>query len=409
MRSDYKKFADEGFLRTIDAALLHRFMATHAIALRHLDVDVLLSDPEAGREAVRTFLLGPRDQCPESLTAALHRVAKFDRSIGLDILQEEARRRGVILVEPAEIASATPRNVALRTFIEHQDLFIAAENSLDFIQPTRVAEFITPEEGVATELGSDQIAALEELARITFKADMRGDFCEVLTHDDEDEVHVSFRHGAHLDTREVVGGSGRSVTSFREIDKVVLAYSSLRGRLKVWGGSKAHRTALTDGFAEIALGRPGFFKATNAQKLYTLEPAEQAGGDFRFRHAHDEGIESVRIYEAQVNRTAINARSGSERTQYSIIVRDIAGEALRRLHESRSDIVYGQGWKLDHLTLKIILKTDGPRPVALTVKIKPDDTLSFQRHHHEERVMKLLRLNGMLHARATAPAALAAE
>ena len=190
---------------------------------------------------------------------------------------------------------------------------------------------------------------------------------------------------------------------------MVLAYCALDGRLKVWGGTKGHRTALADSFADFTLGRPGLFKAMAARRLYTLEPAEQARGAFAFRHGHEERIESVRIYEAQANRTAINVRSRAERTVFSVVVRDTRGEALRLLHESRPDISYGNGWKLDHLTLKVMLRTGGPQLRALTVKIKPVETVSFQRHKYQALVMELLRLNGMLLARDVGVTALAAE
>ena len=407
MRTDYQKFANENFLITIDAGLLHRFMARHAIDPGDLDAGLLLTDPDAGRAAVAAFLLGPAERCPESLTEDLHRIAKLDRPVALDILLEEARRRDIVLFQ--DEATATPRNVALRTFIEHPDVFAAAEDALDFIQPPTLAEFVAPEEGLLADLGPEALQELEAAAREVFKAALRGEFCQAVSHEDGDEVHVSLRHGANLETREVLAESQRQIVSFREIDKVVLAYSALEGRLKVWGGTKGHRTALADAFARIALGRSGLFKAESSRRLYTLAPAERAGAEFAFRHAHDDDIEAVRIYEAQVNWTAVNARSRAEKTVFSVVVRDTRGQALRLLHESRPNIAYGQGWRLDHLTLKVMLRTDGPRPRALTVKIKPWETVSFQRHRHQDRIMQLLRLNGMICDRDAGSAALAAE
>lgn len=93
---------------------------------------------------------------------------------------------------------------------------------------------------------------------------------------------------------------------------------------------------------------------------------------------------------------------------FSLLVRDPSGNALRLLHESRPDIAYGQGWRLAHLTLKVMLRTDSRRPHSLTVKIKPSETVSFRRHRHQRRVMTLLRLNGMVHGRELGGAALAA-
>ena len=188
-------------------------MARHEIAPAYLDIDLLLSNPDAGRAAVTAFLLGPAERCPESLTEDLHRIAKLDRSQALDILQEEARRAGLVLLPETDILSATPRNVALRTFILHPEVFAAAEDALDFLQPPTLAEFLAPEEGLIADLSPEVLLQLEMKAREVFQADLRGEFCKVVTHEDGDEVHVSIRHGAHLETREVLTDTARQIVS----------------------------------------------------------------------------------------------------------------------------------------------------------------------------------------------------
>ena len=86
------------------------------------------------------------------------------------------------------------------------------------------------------------------------------------------------------------------------------------------------------------------------------------------------------------------------------------GNALKLLHQSRTDIDYGDNaWRLGHITARIVLKTPGRRAPTITVKIKPDDSVSFQRSRHRKRVMTLLKLNNLLHARQSDDAALAAE
>ncbi len=77
MKLDYQKFANEGFLRTINQSLLHDFLQRHAIPSIDLDADLLLTDPAAGRAALAAFLLGPVERCPESLTADLHRMPNW--------------------------------------------------------------------------------------------------------------------------------------------------------------------------------------------------------------------------------------------------------------------------------------------------------------------------------------------
>lgn len=105
-----------------------------------------------------------------------------------------------------------------------------------------------------------------------------------------------------------------------------------------------------------------------------------------------------------------NIKTGREQTLFSLTVRDPSGNALKVLHQSRTDIVYGDNaWRLGHITARVVLKTQGGRAPTITVKIKPDDSLSFQRSRHKKRVMAILALNNLVHARQSGEAALAAE
>ncbi|PHK93867.1 hypothetical protein CR162_16495 [Pseudoroseomonas rhizosphaerae] len=410
MRDDYQRFANLRFLRTVDPDLLKRFLERHAIPADALDLDLLASDPGKGREAVSAYLLRtPKDRCPESLTADLHRIERLGKPVGQDALLQEARRRGVELVPPEALSKTNARNLALRAFIYHPEVFEDAENGLAFLQPASVMEFVAPEEGIPADLSEDRLRTLEAHAKTIFQADLRGEFCEAITYQDGDEVHVSIRHGAALTITEVLEGSRKRIRSFREIDNAVLAYSAIDGRLKIWGCGKASRTALAKAFAEVVLDRPGLFSAVSSRRLYTLEPAEKAGGAFEFRHRHDPGIARVQIYEAQANRVVVT-RNGREKVVRSLIARESDGNALQALHDSRPEIIYQSGgWRLAHLVIKIILVAEGPRPPVITVKIKPHDTLSFPRQRHQRRVMKLLAMNEMLHEREPSRPALAAE
>lgn len=410
MRDDYQRFASLRFLRTVEAGLLRRFLERHAIAADALDLALLESAPDAGREAVARYLLHtPKDRCPESLTADLHRIERLGRPIGQDALLAEARRQGLTLVPAAAAARTSPRNLALLAFVDHPDVFEQAENALAFLQPQSVMEFSASEEGVQPDLDEARLRELEARARDIFQADLRGEFCEAIPYDDGDEVHVSIRHGAVLTVAEVLEGSHKRIRSFREIDNAVVAYSALQGRLKVWGCNKACRVALAKAFADVVLDRPGLFSAPTAQRLYTLDPVERAGPGFRFRHGHDQGIAAVQIYEAQANKVALG-RNGRERVIRSIVAREPDGNALRVLHECRPDISYGAGgWRLAHLVIKVVLVADGPRPPVVSVKIKPRDTVSFPRQRHQRRIVELLEQNGIRCDREPARPAAAAQ
>jgi hypothetical protein len=410
MHDDYQRFANLRFLRTVDADLLRRFFERHAIAADILDLSLLAIDPDKGRDAISAYLLRtPKDQCPESLAADLHRIDRLGRPVGLDALLQEARRRGVELVPPEAISKTSARNLALRAFMNHPEVFEDAENGLAFLEPQSVMEFVAPEEGIPANLSEDRLRALEAHARAIFQADLRGEFCEALTYHDGDEVRISIRHGAALTIAEVLEGSRKRIRSFREIDNAVLAYSAIDGRMKVWGCSKSCRTALAKAFAEVVLGRPGLFSAASSRHLYTLSAVERAGAAFQFRYGHDPGIARVQIYEAQANRVVLT-KNGREKVIRSLIARESDGNALQALHESRPEITYQSGgWRLGHLILKITLATIAKRPTVITVKIKPPEILSFPRQQHERRVMKLLAMNEILCERESPSPALAAE
>ena len=407
---DFQRFASQRFLRTVDPGLLREFFLRHAIPEDRLDLSLLETAPDEGRAAITHYLLHtPKHECPESLTADLHRIERLGRALGQDALLQEARRQGIELVPAEAQAKVNPRNLALRAFIEQSAVFEEAENALAFLQPQSVDEFIAPEEGIIADIGPERIRDLTARAREIFRADLRGEFCEATTYEDGDDVNVSIRHGATLTIAEVIEDNRKRIRSFQEIDNAVLAYSAIDGRLKVWGCAKSSRLALARAFAEIVLDSPGLFNAPTARRLYTLERVEQAGGRFAFRHGHDDGIAKVMIYEAQVNRMMAGPRGG-QKVAFSLTARDPFGDALRALHASRTDIAYGDGgWRLAQMVIKIVLKSDRPRPPMIAVKIKPHSTLGFPRQRHQHRVMELLRMNGMLCDREPASAAIAAE
>lgn len=409
-KDDFQRFASQRFLRTVEPGLLHAFFDRYGISTDRLDLTLLQATPDEGRSAVSAYLLHtPKTEIPESLTADLHRIERLGKPVGQEALLQEARRRGIELVPPEAFSKTNPRNLALRAFINHPEVFEDAENGLAFLQPQSVMEFVAPEEGIPADLSEERLRVLEAHARTIFQADLRGEFCEAITYQDGDEMHVSIRHGAALTITEVLEGSRKRIRSFREIDNAVLAYSAIDGRLKVWGCGKASRTALAKAFAEVALDRPGLFSAVASRRLYTLGPAEAAGAAFEFRHRHDPGIARIQIYEAQANRVVVT-KSGREKVVRSLTARESDGNALQALHESRPEITYQfGGWRLAHLMIKITLVAEGPRPPVITVKIKPHDTLSFPRQRHQQRVMKLLAMNEMLCEREPSRPALAAE
>jgi len=410
VQKDFAKFANERFLKTVNWEVLGQLLAQHAVGITGLDLGLLATEPEEGRKRVSEFLLGPRENYPDALVHALHRIVRLDSLLGMQLLLEEAERQKVTLITPGTPATATPRDIALRAFVEHPEVFAEAEHTSVFIPPPSVSEFNATDEGVAAEVTPDTLEALRLRAADLFAADLRGQYCRVRPYDDDGELCIAVRHGAPPVSTEIIKGEQDGVIGFQEIDTAVVSYAELTGRLAVWGCVKKRRADLAEAFATHILGRPGLFKAADAQRLYTLEPLERSGGTFSFRAGDDDEIDHILIVEAQANRVATNLKTGREKTLFSLTVRDPAGSALKLLHQSRSDIEYGDNaWRLGHVTARIVLKAPGRRAPTFTVKIKPDDSVTFPRNRYKKRVMALLALNNLLHVRQPAESALAAE
>ena len=92
----------------------------------------------------------------------------------------------------------------------------------------------------------------------------------------------------------------------------MLSYSAATGRIKIGGGTRLRRSALSELFADKMLGRSGFFAGPDAQNLYTLAPIERTGCGFAFHHAFDPAIRQVRIVEAQADRLSMDRFTGTD-------------------------------------------------------------------------------------------------
>lgn len=410
VQKDYTKFANQRFLKTVNWGVLGKLLKTHQQGLKALDLDALLAGEAEGRKEITEYLLGSKDSYPEGLIQDLHRIVRLDSPTGMRLLQEEAERQGVVIIDPAVCPTATPRDYAVVAFVEFPDVFKEAEHTSVFIAPPSVTEFDAGEDGLAASVTKETLEALRVRASGIFAADLRGKFCRVRDYVDDGELCIAVRHGAPPVSTEVIRGDEDEVIGFQEVDTAVISFVEATGRLTVWGCAKKRRADLAEAFATEILGRPGVFKAASSQNLYTLAPAEKSHGTFAFRIGDLDQIERVEITEAQANRVATNVRTGREKTLFSVRVKDSEGSALRRLHESRADISYGDNaWRLDHIIARIVLKTPSGRAPTISVTIKPPGSVTFPRVRHKKLVMALLKLNALTNDRRPLAPALAAE
>jgi hypothetical protein len=280
-----------------------------------------------------------------------------------------------------------------------------------------LAEFIGSEDGVAANLTEQTRAAFAQLAARACEADHRGSYCRVGWYGDGEALRIVVTHGSLLRTTPIVDGETESVISFREAEHVVIAYAAPTGRLEIGGAPKAFWRRIAEGFAATLLGRPGFFAFEDAQNLYTLAPIERAGRDFAFRHGFDPGIRRVRIVEARADRAmsvaGIDAdgvmADGKASPAETITARAVSGSAVSRLVEMIGASLLGASWQLRHVVFRVEFDVPGARPASVTVKLRPPATAAFPRTAYENRIMKLLHCNGLIHDRYADRAAVAAE
>ncbi|MCB1374978.1 MAG: hypothetical protein U1E40_06870 [Amaricoccus sp.] len=412
MAKNLKKFVNPKFTRTIGLAPMRRLLERHRDALA-LDLSILDGDPATARAAIQDFFAGPEEAYPEGLVADLHRIAEVGDADGLRLLLDVADRLCIAIAPERDPDGGEtcqdPKHFALRVFLDFPLVFETASDMLAMTARTSLAEYAGVEEGVEAELTEETKAAFEAAAAKMFEADHRGCYCRVGWYADADEVNLVITHGSLVRTTPIVDAGAERVISFRAAEHAVLSYSALAGRLKIGGVPMARRAEVAKVFATTMMQRPEFFAAEDAQNLYTLAPIERIGCGFTFNHAFDPGIREVQIVAAQADLMGVNPRTGQPRVLRSVSSRDGFDSALAGLSDGMRGEPFGNDWRLNHIDIRIHFDVGGRRPAKVAVKIKPPTSASFKRHRFEDRIMTLLRRNGLVHDRFADLAAIAAE
>jgi len=411
MAKNLSKFANLQFLNTVDLDLMRRLLERHAAALHGFDGSVFDGGPEKARDALRGYFQGPDGDRPESLIADLFRIAELGNAQGLELLLEAARRRGVAIAPASkrEEEKEEPKQVALRCFLDHPQVFNEASDLLSFATMSAPIELRGADAGVETHTDWAALAAFEREAKRLFEADLRGSYCRVGRYQDGGRLNLIVTHGAPLKTTEVIEDGADRVVSFREVARAVLSYDAATGRLEIGRIAKARCDEFADIFARTILGRPGFFKRSDAKQLYTLAPVERAGFGFRITHAFDPGVRKVTIFEAEVQHVGLDRRSGRTRVYRRLIVRDPSGDALASLGRDAPGIRFGPDWQLSRMGIEVEIDNGAAKPDRVRVSVKPPGVAKFKRHRHEHRILELLRQNGLMHDRELGASAVAAE
>lgn len=119
-----RKFVSCEFIKTVDLNLFRRFLSPFSARIG-IDWPSLPEDEAERREALFEIFRRAED-FPDELQKALHRATILSGSAGAGILLEQAAMAGVELVPAAEVkdvAAIDTRQIALRAYLDHPELF----------------------------------------------------------------------------------------------------------------------------------------------------------------------------------------------------------------------------------------------------------------------------------------------
>lgn len=398
MGSDLKKFVNPKFLKTIDPALMR------VLFVRHFGEDELPVSFEGEAPTIRAALAahfeGTVAGWNAGMVADLHRVAELGTSEGMQLILNEARRRGVVLYpepDPDDAEAAPmrhdPKHVALHTYLLHHRVFEAAADFHALRAPTSPAEFRGPERDVGADLTEEMTEAFKAAVINLFSQDLQGQYCRLGPYEEDGEINLVISHGAQVTTTPVVTGDREEIITLRAVKYAVLRYSPVEGRLFVGGVVKAQQGEIAELFARHVLRWPGFFSGRDARDLYTLDPISDAGPDFAFQHRYDETIKEVRIVAAAADLFERDEEDQRWRHVRSWESKDASGGALT--HFRGSEVRFGRGWRLGEITFRVAFETGAKRPAQVTVRLKPPGTLAFRRTRFEKAIHTLVQRNGL--------------
>ena len=402
MAKSVRKFASKGFFQTVDLDLLERLLEPHSDDLPFKLID-LPQDEKKRRRALYDHFLAVDESFPDELLDALHCILQLSDKRGLQCLRERADLTGVQLVPQVETEGEHdgrhlhPQHVALRSYLDHRQIFDQAIDFRAFIQPSSPAEFNGAREGVDCRQDDPKACeAFRQAVSAYFGERYMGRYCEVRWYPEEDEINILILHGRHMVATPVEERGEERVLRFRELRQDTIRYTAATGRLRTSAEQATEREQLKKLFAEHMIGEADFFDGEDSQNLYTLRPVNEQGADFELETDWDSDLEKVRIVEVQIAEPRPPEKR--RRAPWALTLRD-ARNPLRRARQMMPWLDFG-AVEIIYLKLEFTFRLHG-KPRRVMVKIKPPHTVSFRRDLFEAKIMEHLRRNDLCVPRPT--------
>lgn len=411
MRKSVKKFVSREFVKTVDLDLLKRLIDRFNAAAS-LHWDELPENDNERREAIYELFRGADDAFPKELLDALHRIMTLSNPTGARLLHERAEVHGVKLIPSEEIENAddgrhlTPRHIALRAFLDQHEIFEQTRKVAAFFFGSKILEFQGKPATPSRHDDEQSRDAFQTAVSAYFAERYQGRYCRVNWYQEGEETRIMVAHGNNATMANVEESGEEQTRAWREITEDSIRYHALTGWAGVMAKTVGDQRKLAALFAEHMLGDAEFFKKSQDEKLYTLQPVQDQGAKFEFQYKWDKRVLGVRIASIAVDEGDYTLDGKRYYSPWKLTCTDKT-DALAQLLEIAPDLDFSE---TRIVSMKLVFQfalNDDPFPVNVT--ITPPNTATISDRTLEDDIMEHLTRNGIRLPRPADAIAAAAE
>lgn len=411
MKKSIKKFVSREFVKTVDLELLRRLIDKFDAA-EQLGWENLPEEDRERREAIYELFRGADETFPKKLLDALHRIMMLSNPTGVRLLHERAEAAGIKLIPDEELEDEndgrhlTPRHIALRAFLDHQEIFDQTRKVAAFFFGSKILEFHGTPDTPSRHDSAEAREAFQKAASAYFSERYQGRYCRISWYDEGEEIRIMVAHGHNATMANVEEDGEEQTRAWREIGEDSIRYHAPSGWAGVMARTLGDQRQLAALFAEHMLGDADFFKKRENEQLYTLRPVQEQGGDFRFQYDWDERVQDVQIRQIVIDDGEYVLDGRRHHSPWTHTCKD-NHDAIAQLLEFAPDLDLSE---VRIVSMKLVFRFDingEVFPVAVT--IRPPHTATISDRTLEDAIMEHLTRNGIRLPRQADTAAIAAE
>ena len=270
-----RRFANAASLKAIAPQHLLEFLEPYRPYLENRDLTLPTSPAPDGLDYERlvSVLMSPGTDTPKKLIDALYFVHEMSIEESMDVLLDEAKRKGLQLNGQLDPTAA---DVAVQVYLRDKALLERKHAERYLTRPRSFEHFQTDVQPLPAyePLSLQTRAALERALDDWFVQKKRGRGSRIFEFLREDEIWFLVRHGDPF-RREGSFDAGQISSVFYRPEKHdVLVYDRAIGEIRMHACNKGEKEIYRKEFGRHVFGNEDFFPGTSK---YTLEPLRRDG------------------------------------------------------------------------------------------------------------------------------------